>query len=70
MLSDVRAAGIVVAPYDDDEPLRLAHSRAHSGLKLPHCCVPDGAVQHQATLATFDEALVSAARRLGVPVQH
>ncbi len=69
MLVDLRAAGIVVAPYDDGEPLRLAEARVHSGLKLPDCCVLDLAVQHQATLATFDEALASAARRLGLPVQ-
>lgn len=69
MLVDLRAAGIVVAPHDDGEPLRLAEARAHSGLKLPDCCVLDLALHHQATLATFDEALASAARRLGVRVQ-
>jgi predicted nucleic acid-binding protein len=69
MLDDVRAAGIAVAPHDDGESLRLAEARAHTGLKLPDCCVLDVAIRHQANLATFDEALASAARRLGVPVE-
>ena len=70
MLDDLRAAGIVVALRDDGEPLRLAELRANSGLKLPDCCVLDVAIHHQATLATFDEALAAAARKRGVPVQH
>jgi predicted nucleic acid-binding protein len=68
MRDDLRAAGIRVAPHDDDEPLRLAELRASSGLKLPDCCVLDVAIHHQASLATFDEALAAAARKRGVPV--
>ena len=69
MRDDLRAAGIVVAPRDDDEPLRLAELRATSGLKLPDCCVLDVAIHHQAGLATFDDALAAAARKRGVPVE-
>ena len=69
MRDDLRAAGIVLAPHDDGEPLRLAELRASSGLKLPDCCVLDVAVHHQATLATFDDALAAAARQRGVPIQ-
>lgn len=69
MRDDLHAAGIAIAPHDDDESLRLAEVRAASGLKLPGCCVLDVAVHHQATLATFDDALAAAARRLGVPVR-
>ena len=65
---DLHAAGVVVAPHDDEEPLRLAELRATSGLKLPDCCVLDVAIRHRTTLATFDEALASAARRYGVHV--
>ncbi len=68
MREDVRAAGLVVAPADSDEPLRLAELRATSGLKLPDCCVLDVAVRARAALATFDGALAAAARRRGVPV--
>ena len=69
MRDDLRAAGIVVAPHDDGEPLRLAELRASSGLKLPECCVLDVAIHHQASLATFDDALAAAACARGVPVQ-
>lgn len=62
MLDDPRSAGSVVAPYDDGELLRLAELRASSGLKLPDCCVPDVAIHHQASLATFDDTLAAAAQ--------
>ncbi|HEX4588105.1 MAG TPA: type II toxin-antitoxin system VapC family toxin [Mycobacterium sp.] len=69
MRDDLRAAGIAVAPYDDDEPLRLAELRATSGLKLPDCCVLNVALHHNASLATFDDALAAAARQRGVRVE-
>lgn len=53
MRDDLDAAGIVLAPYDDDELLRLAELRVSTGLKLPDCCVLDAAIQHRAMLATF-----------------
>ncbi|QUR69117.1 type II toxin-antitoxin system VapC family toxin [Mycobacterium spongiae] len=68
MLDDLQSAGIGVAPHDDGEPLRLAELRASTGLKLPDCCVLDVAIHHQASLATFDEALAAVARKRGVPV--
>lgn len=68
MRDDLRAAGITVAPHDDDEPLRLAELRTSSGLKLPDCCVLDVAIRHQASLATFDNALTAEAARRGVAV--
>lgn len=68
MYDDLRAAGIAVAPHDDGEPLRLAELRATSGLKLPDCCVLDVAIHHHVSLATFDDALVAAARKRGVPM--
>lgn len=70
MLGDLRAAGILVALHDDDEPLRLAELCTTSGLNLPDCCVLGVALHHQATLATFDEALATVARRRGVPVER
>jgi len=66
MRDDLYAAGITIAPHDDDEPLRLAELRASTGLKLPDCCVLDVAVRLQARLATFDNALASQARKQGV----
>jgi len=68
MRQDLRAAGVMVATADADEPLRLAELRVSSGLKLPDCCVLDLAVRAQLPLATFDDALAAAARRRGVPV--
>ncbi len=69
MLADLRATGVTVAPQDDGESLRLAEARARTGLKMPDCCVLDVAIHHQASLATFDEALAAAARRRGVAVE-
>lgn len=68
MLDDLRAAGVVVAPGDAGEPLRLAELRAASGLKLPDCCVLDVALHHHASMATFDGALAAAARNRHVDV--
>lgn len=66
MRDDIHAAGIAVASHDDDEPLRLAELRASTGLKLPDCCVLGVAIRHQASLATFDNALAAEAARRGV----
>jgi predicted nucleic acid-binding protein len=68
MQADLQAAGILIAGRDDDEPLRVAELRATTGLKLPDCCVLDAARTNDARLATFDLALATAARRLGVVV--
>lgn len=66
MRDDLHAAGIVLAPHDDDESLRLAELRVSTGLKLPDCCVLDVAIHNRAMLATFDDSLEDAARRRGV----
>lgn len=68
MLADVHAIGVRLADRDDGEPMRLAELRAATRLTLPDCCVLDVAVNHRATLATFDRALATAARRLGIDV--
>lgn len=68
MLADLKAAGILLGSRDDDEPLRVAELRATTGLKLPDCCVLDTARTNAAKLATFGQALATAARRLGVLV--
>jgi predicted nucleic acid-binding protein len=68
MRADLQAAGILIAGQDDDQPLRVAELRATTGLKLPDCCVLDAARTNDARLATFDRALATASRRLGVAV--
>lgn len=68
MRDDIRAAGVQVASQDGDEPLRLAELRATTGITPPDCAILDVAIHHQASLATFDDALASAARRRGVTV--
>lgn len=67
MRADLEAAGVRLVGRDADEPLRLAELRVATGLRMPDCCVVDAAVSHGAGLASFDQALVVAARRLGVP---
>ena len=66
MLADLRSSGIALAPRDDEEALRLADLRVTTGLKLPDCCVLDAAQTNAAQLATFDNAVSTAASRLGV----
>ena len=68
MLDDLRAIGIEVTPYSEDEPLRLANLRATTGLRMPDCCALDTALRTDSTLATFDAALAAAAREVGVNV--
>jgi predicted nucleic acid-binding protein len=60
--------GVAVLEIADDEPLRLARLRARTRLRLPHCCVLDAALRHDADLATFDGRLAEAARSEGVTV--
>jgi len=68
MLTDLRAIGVEVAPLADDEPLRLAHLRAATGLRMPGCCVLATALNTNASLATFDKALAAAAREREVGI--
>ena len=68
MRDDLHSAGIVVAPSDGDESLRLAELRVSTGMKLPDCCVLDVAIHNRAMLATFDATLAEAAHKQGVAV--
>lgn len=45
---------------------RLATLRAGTRLKMPDCCVLLAALEHQATLASFDSSLLAAAGELGL----
>ena len=68
MRDDLAAAGIAVAEADPGEPLRLAELRMTTRLTMPDCCVLGVALREHAALATFDQALAEAARRLRVTV--
>jgi predicted nucleic acid-binding protein len=60
--------GVVEAPRDQDEALRVAELRVATGLKLPDCCVLLVSEMSGAALATFDSRLAAAARRRGIEV--
>jgi predicted nucleic acid-binding protein len=60
--------GVLGLGLDPDAPARLAGLRAATGLKLPDCCVLLAAEQVNASIATFDERLAGASRRLGMVV--
>ena len=66
MLADLRALGVAVTPLPDDAGLRLARLRAHTGARMPDCCVLLTAEQTSARVATFDARLAAAARALGL----
>lgn len=69
MQADLLATGIQITQHDRDEPLRLAELRARTGLKLPDCCVLETAISNNAAVATFDQALATAAVRRGIAVR-
>jgi predicted nucleic acid-binding protein len=50
------------------EAVRLAHLRVSTSLKIPDCCSLGAAIDEDATLATFDRRLATAARGLGTKV--
>lgn len=60
--------GVVTTELDVEAPLRLAHLRASTQLRLPDCCVLDVALQTGASLLSFDDRLRAAARILSVHV--
>ena len=45
---------------------RMAEMRADLGIKMPDCCVLVAAQDNEAAVASFDLALLSAARKLGL----
>jgi predicted nucleic acid-binding protein len=47
-------------------PGRMAGMRADMGIKMPDCCVLLAAQDNDATVASFDVGLLSAARKLGL----
>lgn len=66
MLADLRSLGIETTALPDDAGLRLARLRAHTGAKMPDCCVLLTAEQTSARVATFDDRLANAATSLGL----
>lgn len=68
MVADLRALGVNTTPLPDDAATRLARLRAHTGAKMPDCCVLLTAEQTSARVATFDERLKKAAEALGLDV--
>lgn len=68
MAIDLDAVGVAVADRVEGEPLRLANLRVSSRLKLPDCCALDTAMTTDSPLATFDDALATAAHQHHVTV--
>ncbi len=70
-LEDVAAAldrlGVAELPLGNEAPARLANLRAEVGCKLPDCCVLLAAREHDGAVASFDSALIDAAKGLGLP---
>lgn len=66
MLADLRALGVTTTAMPEDAGPRLARLRAHTGAKMPDCCVLLTAEQTSARVATFDQRLAAAATSLGL----
>lgn len=66
MLDDLTAIGIDAVQPVEDEPLRLAHLRVETGLKLPDCCALLVAIDRRTPLASFDDRLRDATRSAGL----
>lgn len=58
--------GVIELDLGRNSARRLAELRVGTGLRLPDCCVLATALEHEAALASFDEALTRAARDLGL----
>ncbi|GAA5151450.1 hypothetical protein GCM10025768_17810 [Microbacterium pseudoresistens] len=67
-LEDIAQIGVERHEPRRDEPLRAARLRAQTRLGLPDCFVLAAAIEHEATLATFDKRLADTARAHGVTV--
>lgn len=65
LLRDIEVAELAFPP---DAASRLARLRAGTGLKMPDCCVLLSADVASASVASFDERLLHAATRQGLPV--
>ncbi|HEX5526394.1 MAG TPA: type II toxin-antitoxin system VapC family toxin [Solirubrobacterales bacterium] len=69
-LEDAKAAlqrlAVLELPLGEGAPVRLAEMRAEVGLKMPDCCVLLAAQEHEGMVASFDAALLSGARKLGL----
>lgn len=62
----IQHLGIDTVPILGTDAYRLAELRAHTGLKMPDCCVLLAAERSAATaIATFDVRLADTARRNG-----
>lgn len=58
--------GVSELPLSRDASRRLAQLRVESGRKMPDCCVLLAAIESSGKLASFDQGLIKAARRLGL----
>jgi predicted nucleic acid-binding protein len=65
---DLDALGITTTPFSGDAHRTLAELRVRTGLRMPDCCVLLTAQETAGSIATFDRALASAARTLGIEV--
>ena len=62
--SALRRLGVEELAIGPEAAPRLATLRAETGLKMPDCCVLLAALDREATLASFDSALLASARVL------
>ena len=60
----LRRLRVVDLGIGEEASARLAELRTEAGVKLPDCCVLAVAEEYEATVASFDQRLVEAAREL------
>ena len=65
--SALRDLRIAERPFPADTAVRLARLRVDTGLRMPDCCVLLAAQDAVARVAAFDERLIRAAGKLGIP---
>ena len=64
----LKRLGVEELELGEGAPVRLATLRAETGRKLPDCCVLAAAQRHGGSVASFDDDLRKAARKLGLAV--
>ncbi|WP_029150554.1 type II toxin-antitoxin system VapC family toxin [Microbacterium indicum] len=68
MLARLESLEVSVRPIGGDAAERLAEIRAHTGGRMPDCCVLLAAEESGSRVATFDVKLASSAEKLELEV--
>ncbi len=70
VLATLTDLGVREAEFPPDAARTLAGLRVDTGQKMPDCCVLLTALERRASIASFDDRLLLAAAKLGLPIEN